>query len=465
MSQFSFRGAILAVSGVCAVSALSFVACESPIELASPLDAGWGAAGEGGSSASGGHAGSAGKAGGGQGGSGQGGSSVGGGAGEAGSNAGGSGLGGNGGTVQDASDEPQPDVIFGYDAPIEDSARNPDSACGTSKYEATLTPLDMYVMIDRSGSMVEPGYSWTATGPGEISINGGDCSYTAGQNPINSKWCYSIYALMGYFKSAEAVGNRVALQYYPIDGYNCSSASNNTLSSAAVGWQHLPGGNSALMNSLNLATPLGAFTPTKAALYGIAGFTSTHQTQGRITVGVLVTDGKPNSCAPDDGDTLGNVAQAHLTATGIKTYVIGMTGAVFDTLETIAEHGGAPAHQQYCAAGTNQCHYYNVGNGDGQVFVDVLKKIQQNAIACTYQLPNTGGGLPDLNKISVEYEPGNGGAVQPLTKVANANACQADSWYFDSNDPPNVILCPQTCTEVQADLQAKVQILVACQGN
>jgi len=182
-------------------------------------------------------------------------------------------------------------------------------------------------------------------------------------------------------------------------------------------------------------------------------------------VGVLVTDGKPNSCAPDDGDTLGNVAQAHLTATGIKTYVIGMTGAVFDTLETIAEHGGAPAHQQYCAAGTNQCHYYNVGNGDGQVFVDVLKKIQQNAIACTYQLPNTGGGLPDLNKISVEYEPGNGGAVQPLTKVANANACQADSWYFDSNDPPNVILCPQTCTEVQADLQAKVQILVACQGN
>jgi len=454
MRRLSYRGAILVVFALFAASGLLLGACSSgEPELAVPDEFEGGASGMAGYNNLGGSTGQGGKD------PGKGGTSnAGGTTGEGGS----SGNTATGGSGQDASDEPLPDVVFGYDAPIEDSSLNADSACAASKHEATLTPLDMYVMIDRSGSMVEPGWSWSAVGPGEIQITGGDCNYVQGQNPINSKWCYGIYALMGYFNSPEATGNRAALQYYPIDGYSCTSASNNTLSNSATGWQHLPGGVNALATSLNTATPLGAFTPTKAALYGIAGFTKSHQTSGRITIGVLITDGVPNSCAPDDADTLGNVAQAHLQDTGIKTYVIGMTGANFTTLETIAEHGGAPAHAQYCAQGAAQCHYYNVGNGDSQVFINVLNKIQQTAIGCTYNMPVAEAGIIDPNQISVEYEPGNG-APQPLNKVANAAACQADSWYFGAND--SIILCPQTCTEVQADLQAKVQILVACQGN
>jgi hypothetical protein len=372
---------------------------------------------------------------------------------------------GTGGGEQDAaSDGPLPDVVFGYDAPVNDTSLNADTACAASAYEATLVPLDMYVMIDRSGSMVEPGYSWTATGPGQISITGGDCNYVAGQNPLNSKWCYAVHALVGYFKSPTAAGNRVALQFYPTTGYNCTSPLNNSLSTPAVAFQTIPGGNTALINALNQADPLGANTPTKAALHGLAGFTSTHETSGRTMIGILVTDGVPNACAPDDATSVGAVAAAHLAATGIKTYVIGMDGAAFSTLETIATHGGAPAHAQYCAPGINPCHFYNVGKGDGQVFVEVLKKIQQTAIGCTYKMPEADGGLVDPKKISVEYLPG-GGGVQKLKQVASHQACADDAFYYDTNSPPNIVLCPQTCTEVQADPQAKVQILLACQGN
>jgi hypothetical protein len=382
-------------------------------------------------------------------------------AGAAGSQAGGS----SGTGWVDAADEgPAADVIFGYDAPVDDAPLTADSACAASAYEATLIPLDMYVMIDRSGSMVEPGYSWSPAGPGQISITGGDCDFVQGASPIDSKWCFSIYALVGYFESPGAAGNRVALQFYPKTGYNCASAQNNTLAVPAVQFQTLPAGNAALIDALNQADPLGAFTPTKAALHGLAGFTGSNLTPGRITIGVLVTDGVPNSCAPDDGDTLGAVADAHLVATGIKTYVIGMTGAAFPTLETIAMHGGAPVHDQHCGAGITPCHFYNVGNGDAQVFVDVLHKIQQNAIGCTYQLPTADGGIVNPSKVSVEYLAGGGGTTA-LGQVADLSACAGNSWYFDAQTPPNVVLCPQTCTVVQADELAKVQVLVACEGN
>jgi hypothetical protein len=322
----------------------------------------------------------------------------------------------------------------------------------------------MYVMIDRSGSMVEPGYTWTPVAPGQITISGGDCNYQTGGTPLNSKWCYAIYALVGYFKSPSAANNRVAMQFYPKDGYNCDSSQNNSLSTAQVGWQHLPAGVPALITALNTADPLGAFTPTKAALYGIAGYTASHQTQGRISIGILITDGVPNSCAPDDGATLGGVVKAHLQATGIKTYIIGMNGAAFTTIETIAAQGGAPLHNQYCAQGVNSCHYYNVGTGDGQVLIDVLHDIQQNAIGCTYALPQTDAGIVDTSKISVEYTPG-GGAPQKLQQVGGLAQCAAGAWYYDTNSPPNIILCPDTCSVAQADEQAKVNILVACQGN
>jgi hypothetical protein len=366
--------------------------------------------------------------------------------------------------VVDAGPDAPLDATFVYDAPVGDTALNPDTACAASRVEVTQTPLDMYIMLDRSGSMVEPGYTWTALSGGGISISGGDCNYNAASSPLNSRWCYSIYALAGYFNSAAAAGNRAALQFYPIPGYNCNSPSNNTLSTPVVGYQTLNAGANSLINALNQEVPLGSNTPTKAALHGLAGFTGANQVAGRITIAILITDGIPNSCAPNDGLTLGAVAAAHLAATGIRTYVIGMTGADYQVLEQIAAPAGAPAHTQYCAPGINPCHFYNVGQGDSQVFIDVLQAIQKNAIGCTYSLPTSDAGIVDPNQIAVQYTPGSGAPID-LTKVNSAGACVANAWYYDNSTPPNIVLCPSTCTKVEADPQAQVDILVGCEGS
>jgi hypothetical protein len=393
-----------------------------------------------------------------------------------GSGGGAAGVGAEGGTggsgAQDAgsdvADTGTTDTNFQYDVPVTDTSLNPDSACAASRVEVTQTPLDMYIMLDRSGSMVEPGYSWSALPTGGITITGGDCNYNPSVSPLNSRWCYSLYALAGYFKSAESNGNRAALQVYPTTGYNCSSPTNNSLTTPLVGYQTLNGGAQTLINALNAADPLGSNTPTKAALHGLAGFTAANQTSGRITIAILITDGIPNSCAPDDGPTLGSIAAAHLAATGIRTYVIGMTGLTaegFNVLEAIAAAGGAPSHTQYCSSGVNPCHFYNVGQGDSQVFIDVLEAIQKNAIGCTYSLPTTDAGIVDPNQIEVQYTPGGTGTPVDLERVNSAAACAGNSWYYDGSSPPNIVLCPSTCSQVEADPQARVDILVGCEGS
>ena len=72
-------------------------------------------------------------------------------------------------------------------------------------------------------------------------------------------------------------------------------------------------------------------------------FTADNRRGGRVTIGILVTDGDPNGC-DDNLQHLSNLLQAHYTATTLRTYVIGMTGATDANLEQIAQGGNAPLH-------------------------------------------------------------------------------------------------------------------------
>lgn len=47
-----------------------------------------------------------------------------------------------------------PDVTFSYDGPADDGGSV--EACAAVTVEAQLVPLDLYVVLDRSGSMVNP---------------------------------------------------------------------------------------------------------------------------------------------------------------------------------------------------------------------------------------------------------------------------------------------------------------------
>ncbi len=243
-------------------------------------------------------------------------------------------------------------------------------------------PVDMYIMQDRSGSM------------------GNDCNIG---DTTNSKWCHAINALSGYFNSISATGNAAAIQFFPLTTHTsalCTTGAGYDVAAAPTpppAYTTLPTNVfDALLNSTN--DNGGGGTPTEAAIRGITKFTAGNRRGGRVTIGILVTDGNPNGCDETLGD-LSNLLQAHFTATTLRTYVIGMTGADDNNLEAIAQGGNGPMHPatvgpltNACGTSTAPCRHWNVGDGNPQAFVAALAAIQQSADGCA-----DGGGTVNPN--------------------------------------------------------------------
>jgi hypothetical protein len=369
-----------------------------------------------------------------------------------------------------SADASIPDVQFAYDAPM-----RPDSdACAETTAIATLKPLDMFVMLDRSGSM---NYPFAENSPK------GDCNVGQSTSP-QSRWCASINALSAYFKSSAAAGNAAALQFFfdanltvPASGSQCNAVlySSSHTPGGTTGFTALP--SSAFDGALNALKPDWA-TPMEGAVRGIVGFTgrAANQRAGRTTIGVLITDGDPtNLPGVCDGSVtnLRDILQAHYNATGIRTFVIGMTGATFSNLETIATGGNAPMHgdtvgaiTDACGNGAGPCRHFNVGDGTGNALAEALNQIQGLAIACQYAMPKPAVGAVNPNDVSVDYLLNGVPPAKSLTRVTSPAACVADGWYYDDNASPTTItLCPAQCAAVQNDPGAKISVSLGCLGG
>jgi Mg-chelatase subunit ChlD len=389
------------------------------------------------------------------------GGSAGTGAGETGGSAGsaGGGAGGSAGSAAgDAGggDAGPFDADFTYDAPVNDALLQ--DACVDETASAEPVPLDIYFMLDRSGSMTQPFCD---------NCSVGDCDVTWPNPPtLASRWCNAINAIAGYVQDPSAQGNRAALEYFyasVCSGYDVPS----------VGLVDLTAGAAQLIGSLNNQTPYDG-TPTRAALEGLAAFTAANQQAGRVIIGILITDGDPTTCAPTDNNTMRAIVENHFNATGIHTFVVGMDGATFGNLENWASYPGAISHPDdpgnTCGAAYADCHHWNVGNGDPTSFIAALQQIQQAVLGCTFNVPIPSQGVLDPDKVAVDYD-ANGGSPPPpeeLVRVSDAANCTGadNEWHYDSNTNPTVIqLCPATCARVQTDTNASVQVRIACQGS
>ncbi|MCC6214693.1 MAG: VWA domain-containing protein [Polyangiaceae bacterium] len=435
---------------------------------AAASDAGPGGAGAGGGAGSGGGSGGGGAAGAG---GGAGGVITSGGSGGSGATSGGAGASGaaTGGSGGGGTTDAAPDVQFPYDAGTGTDALTQDSACATGSAQAELVPLDMYVVVDRSGSMNDPQ---PLPPPPD-----GDCN--VGQN-VNSRWCFAVNALAGFFNAPSSAGMGVALQFYPANctitcGWvNCTSdccangacCQGTSVATPAVGYGLLPGNAAALIAGLNAADPMGGTTPTEAALRGLATWTAANRVAGRTMIGILITDGLPNGCSTNTA-TLAGIASGHLAATGIRTFAIGIEGADYGVLEQIALGGGGPSHTTGCGPGYATCHHYDAGTGSSQPLIDALAAIQGSAIGCTYQMPQTDAGVVDPDQVSLEYRAGGTGAPQSVPRVADQSQCgTSGGWYYDNPVAPSTLqLCPSTCGVIQNDGTAKVDILLGCLGS
>jgi hypothetical protein len=117
---------------------------------------------------------------------------------------------------------------------------------------------------------------------------------------------------------------------------------------------------------------------------------------------------------------------------------------------------------------TGGLRYSNCLNDD---FDAIFRAIAQGVIegsraSCEYDVPVPTTGIPDFDQTVVSYWPsGNSAQAVELTRVASDAACGAVPAFYFNQDFTKIFLCPSTCTTVQADAQAEVQINFGCLGS
>lgn len=366
--------------------------------------------------------------------SGGGGSALGGaaGVGAGGSGTGGSGTGGSGtgGGPQDAG---IPDVAFSYDGNV-----GQPEACAAVTVEAELVPLDLYVVLDRSGSMVNP-----SLGP--------------------LRWPPVRDALNQFFQSPQAKSIGIALTMFAHPtASQCAAA---TYQTPLVAMAPLPGNASGhaitLQNTMNQYAPvLGVGTPTESAMQGAVNFAKTYKNAnpGRTVAIVLATDGIPGAagCSGQTAAGVQSAIGAGFTGTpSVRTFVIGIDPD--NTMKTNINN--------WAAAGGGQAFDVGTAGGSAQ-FLQAMKNIQGSLLGCTFNVPKPEAGIIQPDKVKVVYTPGGGGAPVELPRVTNKAACNGPGWYYDNNASPTTIeLCPASCTTAQGDPNGKINIELGCLGS
>ncbi|MFO0571768.1 MAG: hypothetical protein U0263_39450 [Polyangiaceae bacterium] len=117
------------------------------------------------------------------------------------------------------------------------------------------------------------------------------------------------------------------------------------------------------------------------------------------------------------------------------------------------------------------------GVGFDVLFKKIAEGVIQGAkIQCDFPMPAPPAGKElDPKTIQIQYTPSGGGSPQKFSQVPDASQCTAGAFYLsgdldastDGGDGggASLVLCPQTCTQVQSDNQANIQILALCKSG
>lgn len=338
---------------------------------------------------------------------------------------------------------------------------------GTSK-TAEQVPLDMYIMMDQSGSMSDT----VASGA--------------------TKWDAVKDAITGFVGQPEAAGIGVGIGYFPYtSGLVCPvvpfCATNADCGPAACGpcmpplpgfpgicqgasgdscvasdyakpdveIAPLPGVGTAIISSMGTHGPTGG-TPTSAALQGTVDHAKAWAIShpDHTVIAVLATDGVPSGCN-EDINFINGIAAAGLAGTpSIKTFVIGV-GQDLTLLQSVAAAGG-----------TNMAFLIDTNQNASDQFLKAMNEIRGAALSCAYLIPPPPQGeMIDFSAINVQYTP-DGGMPQPLPQVKTPGDCPPApelAWYYDNpNSPKQIMLCPGACDTISADTKGKMDVVLGC---
>jgi hypothetical protein len=393
-----------------------------------------------------------------------------------------------------------------------------DAACAAQTQKAEKLPLDMYVMLDSSGSM----NALTASG--------------------QSKWDAIVAALTTFLRDPSSAGLGVGLQYFPLTkpgvpdtcmatadcgtsgpcniiracvkagtacdtnadckrGDTCGLVGGCTLvaslcqpvggfcglfggdcaplggycggrdicasasyAAPAVEVAPLPGAAAGLVASLMAHMPDG-LTPTSGALTGAIAHAQAlaKANNGHRVVVLLATDGLPSECMPLDLPGVAAIALGGLAgAPSISTFVVGVfapdeQAQAQPALDAIATAGG-----------TKQSFIINLGQNVAQAFLAALNSVRTAALSCQFKVPAASAAQKlDYYSVNVQYTSGAGQAVT-IGNVHDKAACDArqGGWYYDMDPatgmPQTISICDTSCTQLRGDSAGRVDVLVGC---
>ncbi len=310
--------------------------------------------------------------------------------------------------------------------------------CKETSAEAKKKHLDMFVVMDRSGSM------------------GG------------TRWNGTVAALTNYWQNAQA-GESAALTFFPKSGVISQDSCNPShYDPPHVALAELPGHGPTLISAMTSESP-GGGTPTYGPLHATYKMAVDLQDQDKdhVVIVVLATDGQPNGCnlpspitmppgpyLPNQNSTttLAELAGKAYNYNGVMTFCIAIQGATVTALDQIAKSGG-----------TGQA--FDVTN-DVTLFTQKMQEIRAQALGCEYDIPEPQDGEEEFDptKLNIKYTPGGMGSAINIPKADNQGDCgSVHGWYYDDNtNPSKIYLCPATCTMVQSDATALVELTFGC---
>ena len=396
------------------------------------------------------------------------------------------------------------------------------AACATDTQQAKQLPLDLYIMLDTSGSMADtvtgaqtkwdavkdamtsfvndPSSAGIGVGvqyfpiakagvPASCASNaecgaGGPCLLKACDPPPNNQvvGCETANDCGGGQNACQPLGqclfggslclvgsNNAGCLLGPclqLTSSTCSHRDSCTVTdyaAPAVAIAPLPGAASAIIASLGTKQPDG-LTPTSAALSGAVSEAKTYASSnaGHTVIAVLATDGLPTECDQSIANIAAIASGAVAGSPSVKTFVIGVFAP--------AEQAQAQTNLDQIAAagGTQNAFIINTTQNVSQQFVAALNTIRGSALPCEYTLPIPESGTPDYAKVNVTFTDGSG-AKQTIPYVMSAGSCGTSSgWYYDADPaqggkPTKIIVCPATCNALKADPKGRIDVVQGCQ--
>ncbi len=325
--------------------------------------------------------------------------------------------------------------------------------CGAEVFNGEGSPLDMYIMLDKSGSMQ------------------------------GSKWSSVTSAISSFMANQQSAGIGVGIQFFPSGpscpefcptmdcGPGCGSCipfpgiggicegsptacDIPAYATPAVAIAELPGVAVDVDGAMAMNSPSGG-TPTAPAIQGGVEYAKTYAAAnpGHKVILVLATDGDPQACSPTDIPSIRALAEAGVNGSpSILTFVIGV-GDLEANLDQIAQGGG-----------TLDAFMVDAGGNVEQQFLDALEAIKGQALGCAYSIPVPQDGDADYDRVNVVYTPA-GGTGETIPYVGTVDQCpqNGDGWYYDNpQDPTQILLCPFTCGRIEGDETGQVEVVLGC---